>query len=421
MLSLNLRINFSLLTTFVIVWSFLGYQAIASMVAVFDLPGTEISIFFRFLVVLLSVYLLTKSSFTGLRLVILVYIIFWMFYFLRLYVSLHILDEQVSRSSSIYWVWAVGVSFVPGLAVLLHAKRLDIQNLGLSLINATAIVAIIIFIVTVLLSSIVMSEDTYSYRLGFESLNPILIGHVGASATICGLFGFVSYRKSLIKIILFSFLSAIGAYLVVSANSRGPIVSLIGVFGLFFVVRSFSGRSVVSSLVVLAGFITAVYVMRDKLFEFGGVVSRFVSISGGYDLSADIRVVALSGAINQFLSSPFVGSSIEEKITSYYPHNVIVEAFMATGLIGGLLFMSLFLAAATVCLKFLLRESFYPLIAMLALQYMLAGQFSGALYSSGSMWIFICLILGINPRFLRDGLKLDSSIATRPPLTSCRT
>ena len=91
--------------------------------------------------------------------------------------------------------------------------------------------------------------------------------------------------------------------------------------------------------------------------------------------------------INGFLiqTSPFQAS---------YPHNLIVEAFMATGLLGGLIF--LYLNFRVLQLVHLMKDTEKFWLGLLFIQFFIFSMFSGNLYTSFFYWIFLTLVLVVN-------------------------
>ena len=68
---------------------------------------------------------------------------------------------------------------------------------------------------------------------------------------------------------------------------------------------------------------------------------RFSEISN--DNSSVERFDQLRGGYNQFITNPLFGDFLEERVSKEYPHNLILESFMATGIFGGSLFLVFFI------------------------------------------------------------------------------
>jgi O-antigen ligase len=92
--------------------------------------------------------------------------------------------------------------------------------------------------------------------------------------------------------------------------------------------------------------------------------------------------------VEQFITHPIFGDSILEKTTGFYPHNLVLEGFMATGLIGGISLLVWILGVALCSLRLLSRGGESGWIALLSLQYLIGAMFSGGTWQQASMWGF---------------------------------
>ncbi len=95
--------------------------------------------------------------------------------------------------------------------------------------------------------------------------------------------------------------------------------------------------------------------------------SRLDTSIEGSDASVTGQVALVSSAWDMFLDAPLFGAVLEDPAFGIYPQNIIVEAFMTTGIFGGSLFV----------------------------QYCMAAQFSGAIYTASTAWALLACILGL--------------------------
>ena len=125
---------------------------------------------------------------------------------------------------------------------------------------------------------------------------------------------------------------------------------------------------------------------------------RFRSLYHQYE-TADMAIgsgrwALYQGAMAQFMENPILGSSLEMQGRQSYPHNHIVEAFMATGAIGGLAFVMLAavaLYAAFMILKHLPERGW---IACFFLVLFLRGFFSSVVIDA-QLWYSLIAVLGV--------------------------
>ena len=240
-------------------------------------------------------------------------------------------------------------------------------------------------------------------RLRLDALNPISVGHLGASLILLAIWPMVSrgiklsrlQRAALIAVTL------VGLYVLVAAASRGPIASLFLV-GLFYVSTLGVQRAwkflIIFLAIVIFGYAIVVHFQDSGQFS---TLSRIVSTSSGQDAAVSERQLALQGAIRQIADNPIFGNGLEEKSTRFYPHNVIVESFMATGFVGGVSFLVIAAFGVRMSLQVISAGSDHGWVALIFMQYLVACQFSGAIYSVGTYWAFLgaVITLGLSQRY----------------------
>lgn len=248
-------------------------------------------------------------------------------------------------------------------------------------------------------------------RVHLEALSPISVGHLGVSMLLIAVWTVLQpeVRKSR-KVLLWAVFSvAIGLYLTVSASSRGPVASMIFV-ALFYIVAINPSRAwkplFFFACLMLAGYFAAIHLAESGQSSF---LSRMEGALSGGDAAVSGRQQSLAGAVHQFISSPMVGDALEERTTHFYPHNVIAESFMATGLLGGIPFL-LLISYGLFCAFRLVKDRVgHAWVALIFTQYLVGAQFSGALYNATTMWAFlgVTISLHLSPQ-LRQASRLTA-------------
>ena len=127
-------------------------------------------------------------------------------------------------------------------------------------------------------------------------------------------------------------------------------------------------------------------------FEFD-LFKRFRDAIEGYSGSAASREASFAGAFEQFLDNPLFGDSIVEKSTQFYPHNSILEALMATGLVGGIAYFVCLALTGIAIIRLLIRQDGYEWLAVLAVYSTVAMQFSGAHFGAGVHWMTMLAVV----------------------------
>ena len=199
--------------------------------------------------------------------------------------------------------------------------------------------------------------------------------HMGVSLaylvlTAMGLFNLaVSSTKSVYIFMAILIVSTL--YKLVQSNKKGNLVAAVGVL-------------------VAIGWV-AVYFFGEY-FEL--TFSRFTEVDG----SSEERLQYINGAVAQFQSSPIFGSFLEEKTLRYYPHNPVLEAFMALGLLGGVYYTIYF---CNYVFKVILTIIYLPIDTMVVLAFsnLTVAMVSGSLTFFPELWYLMAIYTALPPVF----------------------
>lgn len=393
-------LKLSTLQACLIALSVAGYPLVSTVSTALKIDGSAPSIAMRVLVLGLSLAMLLPSL-SRLRRQELPYatvlIIFWFAYIMRMVGDTFFGDGTLQKAPSEYWIWALGVSLIPALAVSKAISSLTPQKA----LDMTWLFLVISSILAALFGSTIATSfsgtETNTGRLGLDSLNPISMGHMGAALVLCS--GWKLYCEAgqcLSKKGMGLVSLCLGLYLVVSAASRGPLIALAAT--LFIVLLTLKPRTVLKVFVAGGLPLIGLLVIAWNSIDFQAIqlLVRFIASSGGEDMSVISRYESFSGAWNQFLNNPLLGDSLEEKSTGYYPHNLTLEAFMSTGFVGGAAFLLINWIAFRKSFQAIKRRSSFAWAGMICLQYMVGAQFSGSISASSTFWAFTFLMVFSN-------------------------
>jgi len=115
------------------------------------------------------------------------------------------------------------------------------------------------------------------------------------------------------------------------------------------------------------------------------------------------------------MEHPALGNALEETRSRFYPHNVVIESFMATGIVGGIAFCA-FLLGALGGATSVARMAENRWVALLFVQQLISALLAGALYLSGTMWCLAAALVAIAARQHRAAVRspAPSRIAESP-------
>ena len=107
------------------------------------------------------------------------------------------------------------------------------------------------------------------------------------------------------------------------------------------------------------------------------------------DATTQLRFEAWSRAWQSFQENPIFGSGLEIGPPLQYPHNVIVEALMATGIVGVTIFSIILFLAFRAGRRIVLHRPQVGWLTLLMVQYVAGALVSGTVYSNSVMWMML--------------------------------
>jgi len=317
--------------------------------AIIRIESTPFSIFYRLLIVLISIYILIVRIFTRkenrfiLTFPVAFSLLFWAFYSLRIYYDLSIRGLQFADHSNFFvYSIAFGNCLLPFIAILSSALYIKQQYI-VKVIYISVFLSSICALITVILF-FGFRNDIFSTRniVGEIGVQVIKLSFDGEILIVFSTYFLVfnkklhSFKKCLIILILI-----VGILSLIGGASRGPFVGTI--FGFILIVllylykRGVTFQSIFKVILVgtLSTFsIFLFYYTVLKSIPLAAIERMFYFFSYRKEGAVEERDFEFAAAWEQFLSSPIIGDSILENFTNYYPHNLILELLMSTGVIG---------------------------------------------------------------------------------------
>lgn len=410
---------FSALTLVVIVLGFGGYPLVASIAAIATSPATSMSIGVRAVVVVAAMTIIARAVLRAdltrrVDVLMLAATAFWGLYLVRLFMDTLIANPGLSRDVSYYWLWAVGGCLIPMMGLALSSARRE------ALSQSVPLLWLLLFIsgaVAALVGTGQIDDARYGLiqtgRLRLESLNPISLGHLGVSLAIVSLWRLIqSDRRTLLYIVLNATAVLIGAYLVAAASSRGPMLAAVvcGVVLVFALPARarLAGFGFIAMAIPAVAWIGALLQGRSEFL----VLKRLSLLDRSAENDGSGRLDLYAQAMQDFSRSPFLGHHLEQIDFGSYPHNIVVESFMALGILGGVLMLILVVGCLVRAVRVCATDAILGVFGLLFIQYFVGGLVSGALYSVLYFWLFVGLML--------SGAVREASQATQGRLAGRR-
>jgi len=281
---------------------------------------------------------------------------------------------------------SLGACFLPAVVFLEtpSTATLDLARRGIEIVGMVTMLLILY------LGLRGVFDGRILRRLATAVLNPISVGHLGVSVFIvalCGLAGSGFLAK------VFRWLLILTSVIVIVASaSRGPILAALLVAVVYSFVRrrkrSLALGALLFRLALLAAVIAAVVPAINYLEEEGyiSLMERFSETLE--DVAAQERIAMAIGAWTQFTDHPLFGSAFVELRYYTYPHNIVLESLMATGVVGAGLLLANLAAAILASMRLILASPSVAWIGFIVLPYVVRGMVSGSLYLDGAFWAY---------------------------------
>lgn len=379
------------LESWVITLTIVGYPLVAAASQLLGVENRPISVAMRAVHLLLSFILLIRFSPSRILRSTgpfwFAWWCFWGLYLLRLASDAFFNPAALKLPVSEYAVFAIGVCLIPGISVVLGNVKAGV-DFSLSRLIWLMAVGILLNLFVIFFIQGASDIDPGALRAETEVLNPIALGHLGVSLLLLVHWKVNDSRPSVLLLSLLAVVATVAILAVISSGSRGPVLGYLGALAFYALVlpahflSRFTLFGAALSLIVVA-------------FNVDTLVSTFFfeRLSGQF-FEDDARTKLLGDALELIKTHPVLGAGIDPLET--YPHNLIVESFVAFGVGTGLLFcfMIIFAIRRTVALARIDRSRFW--ICLLFIQYLVGAMLSGAIYLSNVFWVFMALTVTLS-------------------------
>ena len=389
-------------------FGFSGFQLLLLMIHVtgFGYASRIITVPFRmgFLAfsLVLILYGISARSFSRLGALWIPFLIFWFLYFLRIAMDGYLFHVPLGHPPIEYVQKAVGVVFIPCFIFLM---RLGYRE------NALALKAFWTVHIVCLVFALIFYKDFIgvSYRsLRYSSIDTstimssINLSYIGAVAAVVSfqlLLMEFTYLKRTGRLLFLSVTLFGGMVVIIFASTRSALIAWVFT-SVVIIFKSGSKRYKVQQAFIIAGSILVIGIVSYALMEKmgSGMASRYKTlgrqIAAGDSDAGSGRLVIYRNAFEQILQEPLLGSGLEERHCRHYPHNHVLEAFMATGFIGGVCFIILCWTALKKSFLILHKNKTYGWIACYFLVFFTRGLFSSSIIDS-NLWYSMMAVYSV--------------------------
>ena len=404
------------LSTINFVLCFVGYQLATSLFlpASSDIEGISrtvtvpyraLALLIAFLVVFFNVKTKSKKLPNALKF----FLIYWVALTIRVFYDICIRKNVYLEDTSHLWLFILGINFPAMFSVMISYKSIDTDK-ALKWIYIGTIVTLVLSLFnnpTLLLEASEITERVNA-NVGLQTIS---FGHLGTMGIILSLYILSQHKMNLIKKVILIAVILLSFFIMLRAGSRSPILALIVV--LLFWLFSY-GKNIILGLSVSIILVILLSVFIEPILQFMGNISPVIenrlraSIFEGDSSGRDALYIE---AVDLFLDNPFLGSQFaffgnEYNLGFGYAHNIILEALMALGIIGGIMTM-IFLWNAVKISFFAVKNKNSNFWIYLILFQQIVLAMVGSIYYNQLLNMLIVFVL-VKGYYKKDGLNNEN-------------
>ena len=378
----------------------IGFLISSSIPSLIGMKGFSLNIIYRGSVLLLSILFIFLSlnkriSFKGLGLLV----FFFSIYFIRLFHDLLLSNTKLyeGQTASEYLQLGIGVIIIPTISILfLDFKKFDFNFTFKILYN-------VLFVLLFLTLFLRLGTDISGRSRGDLDIGILLFGQYGTTLSILSFYMLV-VKKINFRWFVYLVGFIIGFITIYISASRSPFLALLICMLLFIIVR-YGG---VKSVLLITVFGLALYL---SFFQIMGIIGEYFQSSFLIRLELALeegnsgRENFLQQGLDEFIDNPFFGNSFLIQNGDHagsYPHNLVIEAFMATGFFGGIIFFIWVLKNILVSKIVIAKRLEFDWVALIFYQFLIFAMFSGSLYSSNLFWYSSAILVTSYVRILNN-------------------
>lgn len=365
---------------------------------------------YRLFVLVVSFFLLTyllirKRITYNIQLVF--FAVFWILYSIRIIYDLLIIQVPIYSDNSRYFYlqYTFGVILIPTITTILLNKNYNLDYK--KIYNVVFLLLFFTLLITVYkrMSNIeIIDRSSKILNIGI-----IEFGHYGCTLILLAIYGLIKNRLNILTVLFYLVAIILGFSAMIISASKGPLISLlVSLFLFLFLSFNFKKYIIIVFILLLILYFFGFYFIDvfSEFFDSNFLVRILQSIDSGGDEARDLL---RSAAIEEFINNPIFGNSMfiqKSGLEGSYPHNLFVEAFMATGIIGGLFFVILIVLIFLKSFEVIKNNLPSSWIALIFFQYILFGMFSSNLYSLDLFWISMAIVLGTKSNIKINNKKI---------------
>jgi hypothetical protein len=294
-----------------------------------------------------------------------------------------------------------GIVFI-SLAIIIARKYLNIRYIFKFFIITLCLSNLAIFILLIRTSQFnILTIFSQRLSFGIEDIDSYdIINSITISVNASLLLLYFTF-SSIFKITFLRFNKHISLILIllsilnlILSGSRGPLISMLFIILLMLIqAKKIKLKNIFRFIFILT--LIIFFFLRFTSINFNEIsyLQRIYSNDEFTLLKDDSRKELYNSAISQFYINPIIGDKYFEETTKTYPHNILIEVLMSTGLIGIVLFLIHCFVLLFLYLKYYIYKDEKTFIFYVTFFYFFCSLFSSSIWGNLEFFIFSILLI----------------------------
>lgn len=347
------------ITSLIFVLLCFAYPISAVSSLIIGVPSTIVNFGYRTFVLFITFYvILVSCSFysTFISKGAIPLLLFLFFYFFRILWDTLILQIKTFNTLMEIYSFYLGGIFFPVIAIILAFKYIKPQKVFFQILVVLTITNCLMLFYFLFQKGFVISAEMFLLRADIKGtdeevsiLNPISFGLYGGYLMLTCCWTLLMKKNNFSKIVvkLFYLLLILGLINLILSASRGPFIFTLTAFFFMLYIHfrkvkvsvKYSFKLLFISLILIFFLVILFKYFNEEGIDFAVFDRVFSTVDNMKSGEKEERNYFFSEAISMFLDSPLIGNQFVLKSSGGFPHNIILEVLMATGLIGFLLYI----------------------------------------------------------------------------------
>lgn len=313
------------------------------------------------------------------------YIIFSTIYLSKVFIDVFINDIKVDEDPLIIFLTAF--SYI----IIIPFSLLSITEVNNKIVKEMYISISILFIIRIILEPIVIS-NSFQRHSAFDSLGVQSLGFYASILFVWSIICFISSDKKFYYKLFDLLISYLSLYFLSISGTRSTFFAAILII-IVYILTKLSQIKTKNVFLIIILIITFIVLYNYYAQWVSVILYRFERGLTTGNLTGRGAIFPI--ALDMFSDSPLIGSHHIVPPNGPWFHNYLLDAFVTTGVIGGVLFLLLNIRILKKSFKFMLNRYdqislFFSVCFILSIMY---GMFIGNLFSTPFYWGFVAILI----------------------------